>query len=77
MKASVESTGAIVPVTTSRGAMHARVWKGITDTGVPFELLVVRVAVERGKDAAEFERDLREVSAPEPAISAFSLGLVI
>ena len=77
MKASVESTGAIVPVTTSRGGIQARVWRGVTEGGVKFELLVVRVAVDRGADAAEFERDLREMPAPAPLPSAFSLGLVI
>ena len=76
MKASVESTSAIVPVTTSRGGIQARVWRGVTAGGVAFELLVVRVAVDRGADAAEFERDLREVEAPSLP-GAFSLGLVI
>jgi len=77
VKASVESTSAIVPVTTSRGGIQARVWRGVTAGGVAFELLVVRVAVEHGKDAAEFDRDLRETPAPVPTPSAFSLGLVI
>ena len=77
MKACVESTAAIVPVTTSRGGIQARVWRGVTEGGVEFELVVVRVAVLKGADAAEFDRDLRATAAPAPAVSAFSLGLVI
>lgn len=70
MKASMESTETIVELD---GARQARLWTGVTDGGVAFQALVVRVAVAKGADQSEFQRALEETPAPAPEAVAFPL----
>lgn len=73
MKATVESTDQIV---TIEGYATGRVWKGITEGGVAFELLVTRVAVDKDADVSQFERELKEQHAPHVSL-AFPLRLIL
>lgn len=79
MKAIVESTTQIVELDAldHRIVQKARVWKGTTEGGIDFEMVVIRVAVSKNADAAEFERDLQETHAPPAEPSAFSLRMVL
>ena len=78
MKAMVESTSQIVELVGAGmpAGTKARVWKGTTENGIDFEMVVVRVAVDRTADTAEFERDLQE-HAPPAAVSAFPLRMIL
>jgi hypothetical protein len=72
MKATVMSTSQIVTV----NGIPARVWKGVTESGVPFEMIVVRVAVSNVADTSQFEADLREM-APPLVESAYAARLMM
>lgn len=66
MKITIEPTTQIVKV----NGHEARVWTGVTETGIPCELLVARIAVPEsaGPQAmAAFEREL--VAKPIPRTS--------
>jgi hypothetical protein len=74
MKVTLQSTRKIVTFETDTGHVEARVWQGETETGVPVQAFITRIAPEispnePGFDAAqvEFERDLRHTSSPRPA----------
>jgi hypothetical protein len=74
MKLILESTTQIVEV----NGHAARVWQGKTDNGVPVQVLISRVAVERTEDASEFDRELVEQDVPiDPAARAFPLRLIL
>jgi len=56
-----------------------RVWEGTTDTGIPVQLLVTRVAVPIAERQTEFERELL-AAAPVPSTmspQAFPLRMVL
>lgn len=74
MKLTIESTEQIVVMGT--GA-KARVWTGMTDTGIVVQLLVARVAVPAAEDQSAFERELTGTHAPAPLPSAFPLRMVL
>ena len=83
MKITIESTEQIVeivPPGEAQGAVPARVWIGETDSGIPVQILVTRVAV--GKDQppeilAQFERELIEKPAPRPEFPAWPLRMIL
>ena len=75
MKATIESTEQLVEFSAHNG--QARVWKGVTEGGVEFQLLIVRVAVDKDADTAQFERELKEQHAPAVWPTAFDLRLVL
>lgn len=62
MKITLESTSQIVEF----NGIDCRVWEGTTEGGVPLTAFIPRVAVDRGHDASQFERELRETSQPTP-----------
>jgi hypothetical protein len=45
-------------------AQQCRVWHAETESGIPFLMYVVRVAVPAGMNQAEFERELQAMPAP-------------
>lgn len=68
MKATITSTDRVVDIAgTADGVVQARVWEGVSDGGVPFTAYVTLVQVLRTEDNSEFERELHEHKAPEPA----------
>jgi len=95
MRATIESTEQIVELASSGplGALaegmrktaglaqaQARVWVGTTETGVPVQMLVVRVAVRTDQPAevfAQFERELEEKPAARPDVPAFPLRMIL
>ena len=67
MKLTIESTTRIIDI---GGGLQARLWEGRTESGVPVQVLVTRVAVanDAPSDVLErFERELAEQRAPSVA----------
>ena len=76
MKLTIESTSTIVTV---NGNVQARVWQGKTESGVPVELLVTRIAVPNSapEEQERFARELREQPAPRSAGDVWPLRLIL
>jgi hypothetical protein len=73
MKITIESTTRIVEV----NGVPARVWEGTSEAGIPVAVMVTRIAVDKGADATQFDRELQEHKAPSPAARAFPLRMVL
>jgi hypothetical protein len=56
MKITIEPTND----TTTLDGVPVRHWKGTTDTGIPVDLFVHRVAVREDRDCSQFEAELKE-----------------
>lgn len=67
MKAKIESTDRIVTINAvgAPGFTKARVWEGITESGVPFTAYIPLVQVHKDADASQFEKDLCEHKRPD------------
>jgi hypothetical protein len=79
MKATIENTDCIIDLNLDERSkpVQARIWKGVTEKGIPFEMAVVRVAAHEDADCAEFARDPQEVEAPKYVSAAFDLRMII
>lgn len=80
MRASIESTEQIVeigPPGEAQGVLPARVWIGKTESGIPIQLLVTRIAVESNADQTQFQMELKEQHAPPPPVQAFPLRMIL
>lgn len=79
MKLIIENTTKIVGLQASggAGAIPARIWEGITDTGIKVHLYVTRIAVAMEENQEEFERELRSVREPSPAVEAIPMRLIL
>jgi hypothetical protein len=76
MKITIESTTKKVLV----DGVEARIWEGLTDSGVPIHCYVTRIAVHMNTPIAEiarFERELQEHRAPSADVQAIPLRLII
>jgi hypothetical protein len=60
VKLTLQSTNQL----TSLNGATVRVWKGKTEGGVECIAFIVNLAVERGADSREFERELLETQPP-------------
>lgn len=60
MELMIKSTNQL----TNLDGVPARVWKGVTSSGVECIVFVHRIAVANDKDATEFERELAEQMPP-------------
>lgn len=77
MKITIESTTKIVTLQTSDGIMPARIWEGMTDSGIPVHCYVTRIAVHNNEDQSQFERELKECRAPSADVQAIPLRLIL
>lgn len=68
MKVTLEQTTKIVELRTATGVVPARIWEGVTDSGIPVHAFITRIAVHKDQDQADFERELREQRAPTPLV---------
>jgi hypothetical protein len=64
MKITLESTTKIVTLETATGHVPARLWEGVTESGIPVHAFITRIAVHKDLDASQFERELEEQRAP-------------
>lgn len=86
MKITIESTEKIVELLHSeRGqATRARVWQGFTESGIPVQVFVARIAPEVPQSdqrieelTAEFKRELQRCADPRPSVEAIPMRLII
>jgi len=64
MKVTLESTSKITFLVVNGQEVPARVWEGMTESGIPCHAFITRIAVNAQHDASDFERDLQETRAP-------------
>jgi len=68
MRVILESTDKIVELQTSTGIVPARLWEGVTDSGIQCHAFITRIAVHKDDDATQFERELKKQRAPSAAL---------
>lgn len=77
MKVTLEATTKIVEVQINGQTVPARIWEGTTAGGILCHAYVTRIAIaDPTADTTEFDRELREVAVPSPAIAAIPARLV-
>ena len=77
MQVQLESTTKIVNLVVDGVSVPARIWEGVTATGIPCHAYITRIAVAYDKDASEFARELQEQRKPTPAVAAIPLSLIL
>lgn len=70
MTVTLTSTTKIIELVTPAGTVPARVWEGVTESGIPVHAMITRLAVEKTADAAQFERELLECREPTRLVDA-------
>jgi hypothetical protein len=73
MKITVTSTSKTVTL----NGVPARIWEGVTESGIPVHCYITRVAVPTGQDDTQFERELQAHQAPSAEIAAIPLRLIL
>ncbi len=73
MKINIQSTDILTQVE----GVNVRLWDGVTDAGTPCKVFVMRVAVHRDHDPAQFERELREQLPPPELTQTLSLRHIL
>lgn len=64
MKVTLESTDRIVHLVVNGQDVPARLWEGNTESGIPCHAFITRIAIAKGLDATQFERELQECRPP-------------
>lgn len=84
MKITIESTDKIVELVGNDIAAPTRVWQGFTESGIPVQVFVTRIAPEIPRShpkidelTAEFERDLQRQADARPSVEAIPLRMII
>lgn len=84
MKITIENTSKIVTLVVDGRDVPARVWQGETESGIPVQCFVTRIAPEIPKSdpridalTVEFERELKRQADPRATVDAIPLRLII
>lgn len=80
MKITVESTEKLLTLVIDGVDVPARVWQGHTESGTPVFCFITRISPEippTDPRNAEFQRELKELAAPRPAIKAFDARFIL
>jgi len=84
VKITIESTTKIVNLVIGGRDVPARVWQGETESGIPVQCFITRIAPEIPQSdpridelTAEFERDLKRCADPRRTVSAIPLRMFI
>ena len=72
MKVTLESTTKLVTLIVDGKAVPARIWQGHTANGIECHAFITRIAVDKEKDAAEFEKCALGFRRPD-GIGCFTL----
>lgn len=73
MKIQMHSTEKIVEL----NGVPARVWEGVTESGITVHCFVTRVAVGKDEDTSQFEKELEQHSPPSADVMAYPLRLIL
>jgi hypothetical protein len=79
MKITIENTSEVITLATegkSRG-IPARVWQGVTESGIKVQCLITRIAVPIGEDQSQFEAELAEKPVPREGERAFPMRMIL
>lgn len=79
MKITIENTSKIVELVGENGGkIPARIWEGVTDSGIPVHCFITRIAVDKAADTEQFDRELQEQKPPSPVIeNAYPARLIL
>ncbi len=77
MKLIIESTTKIVTLVVDGHEIPARVWEGVTDSGIAVHCFITRVAVHKDEDCTQFERELVEQRAPSFTVESIPLRFIL
>lgn len=83
MKITIHSTEKIVSLADPgmRGtALKARVWEGVTESGIPVHCFVTRIAPTIPRNdprQSEFQQQLQECQPPTAEIAAYPLKMIL
>jgi len=71
MEMTIHSTDKIVEI----NGIPTRVWEGVSASGIRVHTYIIRVAVKRGDDVTEFQRELQECIPPTPEVAAMPAAI--
>jgi hypothetical protein len=90
MKITIESTDKLVELIAAGKAggpavfVMARVWQGETESGIPVQVYVTRIAPEIPESdaridelTAEFDRELQRTATPRPTVASIASRLIL
>lgn len=80
MKITIENTSKVVTFTLHGVDVPARIWQGETETGIPVQVYITRIAPEIPRDDdrnEQFVRELEETAAPRPTVEAIPLRMIL
>lgn len=62
--------------TVEINGVTARVWEGVTESGIPVQAIIVRIAAPASADLRQFEAELKECRPPT-LVEAFPLRMLL
>lgn len=78
MTIHIESTTKIVYLQIPGAtAVPARVWEGVTHSGIPVHVFITRIGVKDSEDTSQFERELIECRPPSREVESIPLRLIL
>jgi hypothetical protein len=77
MKITIENTSKVVTLQINGVEVPARIWEGVSEGGVPVMAYVTRITAPRNADCIEFERALKEVTAPSAEAAVIPLKMIL
>jgi hypothetical protein len=84
MKITIESTPKIVTLVVFGHEVPARVWQGRTESGIPVQCLITRIAPEIPESdprinelTTQFELELQRQATPRLTVDAIPLRLIL
>ena len=84
MRITLDSTDKIVELTIEGKRIPARIWQGMTTSGIPVHAYITRIVPEVHKTdpdidnkTAQFERELQRCVDPRPAIEAIPMRMIL
>jgi hypothetical protein len=80
MKITIESTSKLIKFLVQGYEVPARIWQGETDTGIPVQVYITRIAPEIPPNDSRNEQfiwELKETAAPRPTVEAIPLRMIL
>ena len=80
MKITLENTDKVVTFMVAGAEVPARIWQGETETGIPVQAYITRIAPEISPSDSriqQFAAELQETAAPRPTVTAIPLRLIL